>query len=299
MTFTLQSYRRLKSKLGKLDAIVECNELALRGFINQAAQHTSEKELKGFITSQSEQYKVQVNAVDLNQLGVKVAQLYILLVYQQAEEFFQDFREEHPYSSAWKYDNGDTILVRILNNIGDDYDQNVKCIGELRFEIFDYYHLVRNRFMHSKIRLEKLDNQTKKIQEIINNQPNHLPVSFLCADKKLDEIDNKVRAKRSYNINGVPNVYRSITFEDFLLFSKLVKDIAYLVCQLSRPSDIELADWILENPDSKVILSKFRRRKQNEERYKNSIFGLVNNLYGLQKNEAQGVVEALIKKMSC
>lgn len=106
--FTYPCYRDLKSNLGRLDSIVECNELAVRRLIRAVS---CSKQSDVYINKISKKYEIKVNTVEIPSMQTHVAQLYGVTVYQQIEEFFEKCRQEHPRSSEWVYSTG---MIRIL-----------------------------------------------------------------------------------------------------------------------------------------------------------------------------------------
>lgn len=59
--FTFASYRTLKKTLGEFDAVVECNELAIREFVENIHRHGEE-----FIQAQSRQHEIRVSSITKN-----------------------------------------------------------------------------------------------------------------------------------------------------------------------------------------------------------------------------------------
>lgn len=83
-------------------------------------------------------------------LRTRVAHLCVVSAYQQAEEFLQQFKYEHPNSSPWKCEQRFSLMGNVLRNIGPGYAATVKIVGKLEIDIFDYYREVRNRFLRVK-----------------------------------------------------------------------------------------------------------------------------------------------------
>jgi hypothetical protein len=272
MSFTFRCYRNLKYNLGKLDAIVECNELAVREFVARARDF---KDPSAYISDLSTQHEIRVNHVDFEHFRIRAAQLYILSVYQQAEDFLQGFRDEYPGSKDWTCDK-DPLLECILKKVGGGFSINSASIGKFRLELFRYYRFIRNRFMHTKITDKRLDNQ----------------LSIVTAMS--DEIQS------NYKVWTAPNTFECLSFDDFLLFSRVAKDIGYRLCQLSRPTDEELAKMIeelSEKGEPNVDLKGMRKRLNSPTRLRNSLSGLVGSLYGLSPDESTGVVDILLRKI--
>ncbi len=272
-SFRFKSYRNLKNNLGKFDAIVEYNELAVREFFACANGYENPNK---YISLLSERHHIRVNAVDLSAMPRRIAQFYILSVYQQAEEFLENFRREYKefVQKEWTDEEKDSLLEKILKNIGTIFVENRSAIGDLRIEIFEYYRLVRNQFMHTEIKGERLNKCLEKL-------------------KKYSEQINA-----DYKINQAPNNYNEMSFEDFILFSRVTKDIAFELCQIGRPSDEELVHRIQrldQEKSSGVNLSNFKKLKNNRTRLENALYNLLKEQYALvDKSEAEPIVKRLI-----
>ena len=272
-SFRFKSYRNLKNNLGKFDAIVEYNELAVREFFACANGYENPNK---YISLLSERHHIRVNAVDLSAMPRRIAQFYILSVYQQAEEFLENFRREYKefVQKEWTDEEKDSLLEKILKNIGTIFVENRSAIGDLRIEIFEYYRLVRNQFMHTEIKGERLNTIFGRLR------------------------DYSEHIKAEYKVNQAPNKYNEMSFEDFILFSRVTKDIAFELCQLGRPSDEELVHRIQrldQEEGSGVNFSKLKKLKNNRTRLENALYNLLKEQYALvDKSEAEPIVKRLI-----
>jgi hypothetical protein len=101
-TFRFRCYRNLIKTLGKLDAVVEFAEVSTREILSQCGDGESRRNHIKFL---SRKHRVIVDDVAPEAVPTRMAQLYILSAYQQAEEFLQAFRNEHPRSPRWIYAN--------------------------------------------------------------------------------------------------------------------------------------------------------------------------------------------------
>ena len=264
------SYRALKRKLGEFDAVVECNELAMRELIQ------SLRENPAYVEDLSAKHGIKVDSVNLDILQPRVAQFYILSVYQQFEGFLESFRDEHPHSSRWIYEDGKSLLQNILRNLDNGgNDLKAKCIVEYQLDILDYYRLVRNHFMHPEISLSKLSSKLNKLRK--------------------DQI------KEIYPfVHTAPNSFEELSFDDFILFSKVVKEVAWCICIQGRPSNEDLADIIMGFDRGKKYGIRLKRLKQlltKPARYENALKGVAKSLFGLEDEDATEVAKILMVKM--
>jgi hypothetical protein len=86
--FSYFSYRKLKKTLGEFDAVVECNEIAIKEFIENAPKENLQK----YIQQLSSKHKVKVDKVDFLKFSSRIRQYYVASVSQQSEQFLKDFR---------------------------------------------------------------------------------------------------------------------------------------------------------------------------------------------------------------
>jgi hypothetical protein len=83
--------------------------------------------------------------------------------------------------------------------LGTIFVENRSAIGDLRIEIFEYYRLVRNQFMHTEIKGERLNKCLEKL-------------------KKYSEQINA-----DYKINQAPNNYNEMSLRILYYLAELQK----------------------------------------------------------------------------
>jgi hypothetical protein len=278
--FAFRCYFKLKDNLGRFDSVVECNELAVREFVEIANTSINQDE---YIQRLSEKHGVKVDKMEAEIFHIRICQWYILSVYQQAEEFFDEFKKEHPRWKEWstipehrKNDNPkETELQYLLRflNILNPSDIDLKGKG-IRYEIFEYYRLIRDRFMHTDFKEKKLLNALEKIN-------NH-----------------EISVFQEFHVNA-PNEYNQLNFDDFILFSRVIKDIAQELCRIARPSASEIAKMLLErdqekDPNKKEInLKSLKKFSNNKERQRRCLQRLLKSQYNLQEKEVDPIMEEL------
>jgi hypothetical protein len=79
MAFRLKCRNKFYKTLGQFDAICEFTEVAVRDFLSNVK---SEPEFNDLLAEKSILHKIKVNAVELNLFRSRIAQSYILSVYQ-------------------------------------------------------------------------------------------------------------------------------------------------------------------------------------------------------------------------
>lgn len=271
--FSFKAFRNLKKGLGEFDAVVECNEMAIREFLKNLKASQDQKQ---FIQELSQKHGVRVDTVSVDLFSSRIRLFYILSVMQQAEQFIDEFRKEYKtYNPAWadKVD-GETDLDNLLRNIFSSKGQGIIEIGEEVYQGFEYYRLVRNRFAHSEEKdVKKLENLCSKITGYS---------SFYNS---------------TFHAVNSPNNYYKIGFNDFLLFTNIIKHLGYTLCEKCKPDNAQLAEKIsklevkVENKLIKPIKSIFKL-KNNPDRYSNAIGNLLNSTFGkINKTDRDEIIQ--------
>ena len=271
--FAFRCYYKLKDALGRFDSVVECNELAVRQFVESL--NCSDNKEKFFSESYAK-YGVRVNSLDSDVFHTRISQWYILSVYQQAEDFFTEFRREHPDGSTWGKRNDKESqlagLMRVLslNELGLDPDgQGIRC------KIFEYYRLIRNRFMHTSVNEKQLSTALKDIE------------------------DHSVSVDNEFRVNA-PNSYNSVRFDDFILFSRVTKDIAQQLCYVKKPLVSGIVEMLIKRSkaedDLDVNLKGLKVFANNPNRLRKALSRLLKSQYNLQESEVDAIMEELMKR---
>lgn len=250
MGFRLKCVSELITNLGKYDAIVEFTEIAIRDFIESA---NGSGNFDDFLKAKSTEHKIIVDCIDRNIYRARISHSYILSVYQTFELFLRQFKDEYNdlFNSNWKFDeSSDSLLTKLIKKIANVNNAKNK-IGEFRLELFDYYRIIRNKYSHEYIDDAKVKKSHKKI------------------------IAYKKDIAKSYPKLKAPNEYGKISFDDFILFTRLVKDIADELNEIIKPSDLNMfADYYRRK-------DLFRSISQNSTRYQNAIKGHLREYFGI------------------
>jgi len=259
--FSFKAFRNLKKGLGEFDAVVECNEMAIREFLKNLKASQDQKQ---FIQDLSQKHGVRVDTVSVDLFSSRIRLFYILSVMQQAEQFIEEFRKEYKtYYPTWsdKVD-GETDFDNLLRNIFTSKGRGIDGIGKEVYHGFEYYRMVRNRFAHSEQKdIKKLENQCSKISEY------------------------KGFYNSTFHSLDSPNNYDKIDFNDFLLFTNIIKNIGYTLCEKCKPDNLQLAEKIaslevqVENKLIKPIKNIFKL-KNDPDRFSNAIGNLLNSNFG-------------------
>lgn len=264
--FSFRSFRALKKRMGALDAVVECNELAIREFRSCLDQASNKGE---YISNLSSKHSIRVNTVQTNLFDARVRRYYIMSVLQQAEQFFDEFKKEYLlFHASWsEKQKGETDFDNVLRNIFSSKTSGIESIGKEVYDGLDYYRLVRNRLAHS----EEMD--AKKLDTYFKSAVNNIPFY-----------------EKNFQTKNCPNNYDSISFDDFLLCTNLVKSVGYTLCDFCKPSVSEIAEALAKidqcisgrtvNPVK--MLYKF---KSKPDRFSAAMKGLLNRYFGKISDE--------------
>lgn len=257
-TFRYKCYLTNRKIFGEIDAIVECVELSVREFSRQV-QKADDPE--GYIVDMARQNGVRVNTVKFPDLHQRTSCLHILNVYQQFDVFLNEFKREASGISLSSEQGNESLFMQILGCL-DNVDG---LVSELEIEILEYYREIRNIFMHGDVRPDKAERRRKKMAGIDQS------------DGILEKYD-------------APNCYENIQFDDFVLFTKVAKDVEKKLCILARPSNDQIAELLRETRGYRSA----QKLKTNPERMRRALIQLCATEYALSKGEADEIVRILL-----
>lgn len=250
MSFRLKCTTELINNLGKYDAIVEFTEIAIRDFIHIA---NNSGDFDSYLKCKSAEHEIKVDSIDRTIYRSRISQSYILSVYQTFELFLRQFRDEHNdlFNGNWKFDDStESLLLKLIKQIST-VNKAKTSFGEFRLELFDYYRRIRNKYSHEYIDDSKLHKAFAQVSKYKNDISINYP---------------KLVA---------PNEFNGITFDDFILFTRLVKDIASGLNDLIQPiSNSLIADYYHRK-------GLFKNLNENTTRKTNAIIGHLREYFGI------------------
>ena len=256
-SFRYLCYREFKSHAGKVSAIHEVIELAVREFENAARDSGDAEE---YLKRTADRHALHVHFTQLPDIVAKTIQLHIVNVHEAFERFLDAFRREciATLDLDWKdYEKRSTLYV-ILQNIFGSQQSAREQIGVMAIDLCDYYRLVRNHVIHADLRTEDLEKEFRNVEKY------------------------QAKAAETYAKLGLaPNRAAAVTRDDFHLFIRVAQDVAWRLCQKARPTD----DQIM-----KVISDKIRmfenRWPGDSDRVGRAVAVLIQKQYGLDRGEA-------------
>lgn len=254
--FSYFAYRKLKKTLGEFDAVVECNEIAIKEFVEQ----TPKKGLNKYIQQLSAKHRVKVDEVDFLKFSSRIRQYYVASVSQQAEQFLKDFRIEYQqYFPEIKWIEpgyGETKFHNTLKNISLSLPSDL-------LEIYEYYRIVRNYMSHTDRDLYDLKCRYDKIQT------------------------NKNEFLSELNLAKLPNLINEINFSDFIILTNIIKHIAYLISTSSKPENDRIAVILFNKAkdDNGKVYKGLKKLKNDQVRFENALKSFISTNFGRFSND--------------
>jgi hypothetical protein len=236
--------------LGKLDAYVELNELAIRAFEKSAY---NAPDIKKFIMGLSEEHNIKVQFESFPNLSAWATQHYIVAVHEATHFFLFEYKREFvgvlklSFEKDWPNVDGNK-LTDTLAQVEKLTKRGGVCsaVGKVQIAIFNYYHFLRNRLAHL---------HTKNYQG--------LNEEYQLIRTHKDEIS------RLYNVDNAPNHLDNINFQDFFIFTRAVKEIASKLCDLGMPTPQQIVNYI--GNDKFKGLKKFANNVKRQQQYASSV----------------------------
>lgn len=230
--FTLPSYKQLKFSLGEHDAVVqfqECARLALMTEYDIAKQETG-LSFPDFITKEATKYGIHLHNLTIKAYPNIVFQNYLVMPNSLLEEFVDDFVNDYNvlFNSNIQLPNvkGKCKLEKLIDLlIGNGI---VNSVQQKELDLYNYYRLIRNSFIH-QLPFKSLSSVSVDISYFQMEFP-------------------QLKA---------PNEPDLLKFDDFILFTALVKRIAFQITQ-SVESNICWDSFLQRN---KSKFSKLRKLK--------------------------------------
>lgn len=274
IVFRLPCYRNFVQHLGEADAVVECIELASRDLKDRA-----EKSLE-VVTTLSKTHNVLVNDTDWSTFLNGVAKLHVVSVYQQLEHFYKKLKNEHPNGNDWRPRGDESRLMHLIDCLGIEE----QTLGKHRVWIVEYYRLTRNQYLHS---LPEKETQTKF---------------------RTDLIETRSKWGSEYPLEA-PHELDLLTFDDFILFTRAAKDLAFEICRTIDPT-IENVVKTIKRLDgdgtSNVSIDRLSRYQNSERNLMRKIKRMVQSALGLPDsavnyfvgNSPNGLLAQLVERQA-
>jgi len=235
MPFVYPSYRNLARVLGSKDALGAGLFLATRHFIDVSKRGNDQQALTKRL---NKKYIAYTGHTDLGLLLDHLISLLIVATSKHFEDFLERFRKEQfAMGRRWpQRPDGVSDLKWTLSSLQGGFELNRKRIGVERYDLIEYFRLIRNSAAHPA-------------DDLARNHAEH---------NKLLKYSDILMANYKFQ---PPGRYGELTFADHLLYTILVKFVAVDMCRLAPPETaselkIVLANraWFPSNPVS--VISK-------------------------------------------
>jgi hypothetical protein len=260
--FRLTCYLRLKRELGQIDACVECLEIAVREFLRQC--DISERPSRT-VQDLSRKHGIRVDAVDVARFRCQSVGLQLIGVTQVFETFLDSFLREHPrLGSRDGRKDSETVLDFVIRRLEPASMKRQQLKDSLDYRLYDYYRLLRNDLAHSGVGLEEVGHSGSR-------------------GKLLDGLRTECAGCDEYRALKAPNPPASVSFDDYVLFTRVAKRLARALCVLGQLSDEEILDWLRRN----------RTRQGTANRQRNAMTTLLRITFGTTPSEATPFVDRI------
>lgn len=251
-TFSYPCLRDLYKSLGRFDAICGYASIAVGFFTEEYEQHPD-----GFdwVTRYSKGCGVTLHHVHFDSITPRLAEMFVLLVHAQFEDFIRSFLREHQPSRMWDPRGDQGLFEYVVKNLG----LSNSTASEADRETIEYYHLARNIISHPGIKRTRLDSQLTKTRKILGVADESLP----------------------------PKALGEFGYGDFDLFTRAVKSYSATICEASRPSDSDIASIIAPE------IKRLNRIRNNPTRFRNALRQVLQMKFRLDAVESDGIIDHL------
>lgn len=239
-----ESFRSLWRQLGENDAGLEWIEVAIRELLRQQRDG-------GVVATSAlaSTHGVRVNDLEEKSLRSQWAKLQIGAVARYLEVFLDDFRAELPREVRQRNNKEDLVTYML-----DVYKVKKSEVGELQFDLLNYYRRIRNRFIH-----DPTAEESKKLVR----EAESLRAAIASGDSP-------------YKRLSAPNAPEYVCFDDFILFTRALKDFAKGLCSGVQVSDAEIKSRLMENRALRSAL----RKQNNPQRRTNLLANYIRKHFG-------------------
>jgi hypothetical protein len=253
--------------LGRIDAIAAFSEISVR----ELRANVTDSDLSKHLRALAARHRINITHVDLELLPLRSTQLQVVSVHQVFMKFLVTFKQEHPLGSSWEPRVAQEPMVKYVwkHTVGTN---SVGTEEKIELELAEYYRYARNRFVH----------------DTLMKQP------------KLEKLKAAVKTHTALRKLDGPNPYRSLRFDDIVIFARSVLGVASTLCRNSMPTETEVISMVrrldgLPMPAGmpSVKLRNYRKFKNNQLRLHQKLATLLRSLYGIDSSVSGNIVQSL------
>lgn len=267
--FVFLSYKALRQQLGEIDALAAAIVVSTRGL---TAEAEASGDTRAHLIERAAVHHVSTRHVDFAQLESRTVQLLLVGVFQQVEIFLDALRKEQALFGRLisAKNDGEAPMMHALRTLPGGSLANRQRVGGERFDLLDYYRLVRNAFAHDgdEQRLSRVFEAVSVYRSLVSEE---------------------------FGLTA-PNPVGELTHDDYLLATRLAKYLATDICRIAGPTGaVEIIAMI---GGEKVVgdpVGMIRRRRNNEDRTRKAVSRWLFNRFHYDVAEHPGVLDSIME----
>lgn len=214
----LKEINSMRKIVGLQDSCLQTNEVAILYLEEKSKQNPDSEK---FMRDLCRKYSISLGIRDFDYFKITLYKSYILQTYNLVEPFFKNinkaYRFYNNFAGEWrvKDESGKMLdpFTQLLANMPLESAKEIKKYPE--FQLLNYYRLVRNSIVH----LQDESDEYKKVRKYYDD----------------NIIKNLNYFKENYIIDA-PNSPESITFKDFMLYTRVLKYFSNIINDTCFPT---------------------------------------------------------------